>query len=74
VTSSTLQNCAAGQIVIFDIIENVTGGWTFSAPANLHGFGSITTTSGEHNRQEFYCDGSSTNSGGWSVSAMQSGT
>lgn len=74
VTSSTVQNCVAGQTVIFDIIENATGGWTFSAPANLHGFGSITTTASYHNRQEFYCDGSSSNSGGYSVSAMQSGT
>lgn len=74
VTSSTLANCAAGQTVVFDIIENGTGGFTFSAPANLHGFGSITTTANFHNRQMFYCDGSSSNSGGYSVSTMQSGT
>lgn len=74
VTSSTLANCAAGQTVVFDIIENGTGGFTFSAPANLHGFGSITTTANFHNRQMFYCDGSSSSSGGYSISAMQSGT
>ena len=77
VASSTLANCVAGQTVIFDIIENATGGWTFSPPANLHGWasgGTFTTTAGTHNRQEFYCDGTSTDSGGWSISSMQSGT
>ena len=74
VTSSTLTNCVAGQTIIFDIIENATGGFTYVPPANLHGFGTITTTAGTHNRQEFYCDGTSTDSGGWSISAMQSGT
>ena len=74
VTGSTLQNCAAGQTVIFDIIENGTGAFTYVPPANLHGFGTITTTAGTHNRQEFYCDGTSTDSGGYSISAMQSGT
>lgn len=74
VTSSTFQNCVAGQTVIFDIIENGTGGWTFVAPANLHGFGAITTTASFHNRQNFYCTGGSSNSEGYSVSSMQSGT
>jgi hypothetical protein len=73
-SASTLQNCVAGQTLIFDVIEDATGGWTFSPPANLHGFGSITTTANFHNRQAFYCDGSSSNSGGYSTSSMQSGT
>jgi hypothetical protein len=73
-TAPTLSNCAAGQTVIFDIVEDGTGGHAFTPPANLHGFGSITTTADFHNRQMFYCDGSSSNSGGYSVGAMQSGT
>jgi len=74
VTGSTLQNCVAGQTILFDIIEDGAGAHTFSAPANLHGFGSITTTANYHNRQVFYCTGGSSNSEGYSVSAMQSGT
>lgn len=70
VTSSTLSNCAAGQTVIFDVIENGTGGFTFAWPSNFHGAGSITTTANEHNRQMFYCDGTNV----WSISAIQSGT
>jgi hypothetical protein len=74
VTGSTLQNCFAGQTIIFDIIEDGSGGHSFVAPTNLHGFTAITTTISFHNRQMFYCDGSSSNSGGYSVSTMQSGT
>jgi hypothetical protein len=73
-TASTFQNCVAGQTVIFDIVEDGSGGHTFSAPANLHGFGAITTTAGYHNRQVFYCTGGSSYSEGYSVTAMQSGT
>lgn len=77
VTSSTFQNCVAGQTVIFDIIEGGVGGFTFSPPANLHGWdsaSSFSTAAGAHNRQMFWCTGNSSFSEGYSVSAMQSGT
>jgi hypothetical protein len=70
VTSSTLSNCAAGQWLVFDIVENATGGYTFTWPSNVHGGGSIATTANYHNRQSFYCDGTNA----WSVGALQSGT
>jgi len=70
VSSSTLNNCVAGQTILFDVIENGTAGFTFAWPANFHGAGTIVTTASEHNRQAFYCDGTNV----WSTSAMQSGT
>lgn len=73
-TASSLSNCAAGQLVIFDIIEGGGGGWTFSPPANLHNFGSIDTTAGYHNTQTFYCDGTSSSSGGYATGVMVSGS
>lgn len=73
VASSSFQNCKAGQIVGLDIIEDSTGGWTFPAPANVHGFGTVNTTANYHNRQLFYCSGSAQGTTAWALSNMQSG-
>lgn len=73
VTSATFSNCLAGQTVIFDIVEDGTGGHTFTPPANLHLFGAIDTTANSHNVQTFYCDGTSTLSGGYATGVMVSG-
>ncbi len=70
VTSSTLANCTAGEILVFDIVEDATGGHTFTWPSNVHQGGAITTTANEHNRQMFYSDGTNL----WSVGPMQPGT
>jgi len=37
VTSSTLSNCSDGELIIIEIIQNATGGWTFVWPTNIVG-------------------------------------
>lgn len=74
VTSSDLTNCPNGWRVTFDIIEDATGGHTFTPPANLHLFGTIDTTANKHNIQNFYCDGTGGMSGGYATGVMVSGT
>lgn len=57
VTSSTLTNIPKGTIVIFKIIENSAGAWTFAWPANIKGFSSIDTTPNAINVQAGFFDG-----------------
>lgn len=59
VTSSSISNLAVGQLVIFDIIQDGSGGHTFAWPSNVYGGSAIGATGSSHNRQAFYCDGSS---------------
>ncbi len=68
VTSSTLSNCSAGEDLVFDIIEDATGGRTWTWPTNVKGAGTINTTASKHNVQLFSCDGTNA----WAVSPMQS--
>lgn len=58
VTSSTLANALAGQLIIFKIIQDGAGGHTFAWPANVKG-GSvpINTTASASNVQMFFFDG-----------------
>ena len=57
VTAPTLSNCAAGEFLVFDIIQDATGSHTFVWPANVLNAGTIGSTAGKHNIQTFYCDG-----------------
>lgn len=57
VTSSTLTNVPKGTIVIFKIIENSAGAWTFAWPTNVKGFQSIDTTPNAINVQAGFYDG-----------------
>ena len=57
VTSSTLSNCAAGERVVFDIMQDAIGGRSFVWPTNVLNGGTIGSTASKHNLQTFYCDG-----------------
>lgn len=57
VTSSTLTGAVAGQIIIFEITEDGTGGRTFAWPTNVKNPQSIDTTAGAKNVQAFIYDG-----------------
>lgn len=57
VTSSTLSNCAAGEFLVFDIIQDAAGSRTFVWPTNILNAGTIGGTASKHNIQTFYCDG-----------------
>ncbi|MHB8653278.1 MAG: hypothetical protein ACYDA9_05295 [Terriglobia bacterium] len=57
VTSSTLSNCAAGEFLVFDIIQDATGSHTFVWPSNVLNGGTIGSAASKHNIQSFYCDG-----------------
>jgi hypothetical protein len=73
-TTATLSNCQAGEWLVFDIVG---GGSTKDfawSTTYFHGGGTVTKTSGTHNRQMFYCDGTNNNGTAWAVSAMWSGT
>jgi hypothetical protein len=61
VTSSTLSNAVAGQTLIFEIVQDGTGGHTFVWPTNVKNAMSITGQAGAANEtsiQEFFYDGS----------------
>jgi hypothetical protein len=58
VTSSTLTNADAGQLVQFEICQDGTGGRTFVAPTNVLNMGTIAATAGACSTQEFLFDGS----------------
>jgi hypothetical protein len=57
VTASSLTGAVAGQLIVFQIVENGTGGWTFVWPSNVKGAMAITTAAGTHNQQLFIFDG-----------------
>lgn len=57
VTSSTLANATAGQFLLFQIIQDATGGRTFVWPTNVKGAMPIDTTANRVNVQLFYFDG-----------------
>jgi hypothetical protein len=57
VTSSTLSGAVAGQFLLFQIIENGTGGYTFVWPSNVKGAMGITTAASTRNQQLFWFDG-----------------
>jgi hypothetical protein len=57
VTGSTLSNAVAGQWLVFDIIQDATGGRTFVWPTNVKGAGTINGTANQHQVQMFYYDG-----------------
>jgi hypothetical protein len=59
VTSSTISGLAAGQTIIFDIIQGGAGNHAFVWPTNVYGTSTIGVMGGGHNVQAFYCDGSS---------------
>jgi hypothetical protein len=58
VTSSTLSNCAAGEFLVFDILQDGVGSHTFVWPTAVLNAGTIGSTLSKHNIQSFYCDGS----------------
>lgn len=58
VTSSTLSGAFAGQIVIFEIVQDGSGNHTFAWPANVHNADSIVPTAGAICVQAFEFDGS----------------
>jgi hypothetical protein len=53
VTSSTLLANFAGQIVLFRIVQNAVGGWTFAWPANVANPGIISGTANATTTQAF---------------------
>jgi len=57
VTSSTLTNATAGQILTFQIVEDNVGGRTWTWPTNFKGAMTLTTTANAINTQIFYFDG-----------------
>lgn len=57
VSSSTLSGATAGQFLLFRVIEDGTGGRTFTWPTNVKGAMAITETAGAVNQQLFYFDG-----------------
>jgi len=57
VTSSTLTNATAGQILTFQIVEDGVGGHTWVWPTNFKGAMTLTTTANAINTQIFYFDG-----------------
>ena len=68
VTSSTTTNVVAGQIVVFNIIQNASSAFTFAWPANVLGAGTISATLSTNNVQAFYSDGTNL----LAISALQS--
>lgn len=58
VTSSTLAGLVAGQIIIFDITQDATGGRTFAFPSQVIRAQGIDTTASANTCQAFYYDGS----------------
>jgi hypothetical protein len=68
VTSSTLTNAVAGEWLVFDIVEDATGGRSFAWPSNFKGGGAINTGPSKHNVQMFYFDGTNA----WAVAPIQS--
>jgi hypothetical protein len=57
VTSSTITNATAGQILTFVITQNATGGWTFAWPTNSKGASAIGSNASEVSVQSFVYDG-----------------
>lgn len=57
VTSSTLSNAVAGEPISIEICQDATGGRTFVAPANMLGFGPISTTANACTAQDLAYDG-----------------
>jgi hypothetical protein len=57
VTSSILSNAAAGEWLVFDIIQDATGSRTFAWPTNVLNAGVIGSMPSKHNIQMFYYDG-----------------
>jgi hypothetical protein len=66
VTSSTLSNAVTGQYLFFLILQDVTGGRTFSWPPNVRGGGNIGSSPNKGNTQAFFWDGAVA----WSLTAM----
>lgn len=58
VTSSTLTNADAGQMIQFELCQDGTGGRTFVAPTNVLNMGTISATANACSVQEFWFDGS----------------
>jgi hypothetical protein len=54
VTASTLLPNFAGQIVMFRIVQNGTGGWTFTWPTNVKNPGIVSPTAGATTSQAFF--------------------
>ena len=54
VTSSTLLPNFAGQIVLFRLVQDATGGWTFAWPGNVANPGIVSPTAGVTTSQAFY--------------------
>jgi hypothetical protein len=61
VTSSTLSGAAANSILIFDICQNATGGWTFAWPTGFSAAGAVSTTASSCSSQIFVWTGSTAN-------------
>lgn len=58
VTSSTINSgVSTGQRVTFYIVENGTGGWTFTWPTNVKGPMTINTAANKSNTQSFFWNG-----------------
>lgn len=57
VTSSTVTNAVAGQVITFEITQNATGGWTFAWPANFRGAMAIAPDATLVSVQSFVYDG-----------------
>jgi hypothetical protein len=58
VTSSTISNPTAGQIITFVITQNGTGGWTFTWPTNTHGSVNVDSNANAVTVLSFVYDGS----------------
>lgn len=54
VSSSTLINTGDGEIVVFELIQNSTGGWTFAFPSNVVGGESPDPTPNVRTIQPFH--------------------
>lgn len=59
VTSSTLVSASAGQMLVFVICQDATGGRTFVWPTSMKGGGTIGTAASKCSVQEFVWEGSS---------------
>lgn len=57
VTSSTLSNATAGQFLLFQIIQDATGGRTFVWPTTVKGAIPVSTVANAVTVQLFYFDG-----------------
>jgi hypothetical protein len=57
VTSSTLLPNFAGQIVLFRLVQNATGGWTFAWPSNVKNASVIDGVAGSTTAQAFFVAG-----------------